>query len=422
MQNGRLRFRRWTIRSAYLTNWGKIAATRLEEIARISEPGPGVTRLPFTDEHRRAIGMITQWMEEADLIVQTDAAGTVIGRLQGPKGAGTFCMGSHQDSVRHGGAFDGIMGVLLPILALQKLRQEDARLAFSIECLAFADEEGVRFPTALLGPRALAGTFDPAVLAMRDGNGVSLRDTIADFGLDPDAIAALKRSSDHVLGYLETHTEQGPVLEEADQGLGIVTAICGIERHLISLTGETGHAGTLPMDSRRDALVGAAQIVGEVNRLARQTEGLRGTVGSLTVSPNVVNAVPNRVTLTVELRSPDDAVREAAGHEMETFCRSLADRHGLELEIERTYDQPAQPCDPRLSEVLERSVRETGATGLRLPSGATHDASAMADLCRIAMLFVRCRHGVSHVPEEYAAPEDMAVAIDAIADFLTRLE
>jgi len=401
-----------------LTDWGSIAAARLKEIAEISESGPGVTRLPFTDEHRQATSIVRRWMGEAGLAVSLDAAGTVVGRLDGSQGPGTFYMGSHQDSVREGGAFDGIMGVLLPILAIQKLRNGGVSLPFSVECLAFADEEGVRFPTALMGPRALAGTFDRAVLAMRDRDGISLHDAMTAFGLDPEAIAALQRPAGNSIGYLETHIEQGPVLEDAGQALGVVTAICGIERHQIRLTGETGHAGTLPMASRRDALVGAAEIVREVNRLARATPDLRGTVGALSVSPNIVNAVPRRVEFTVELRSPDDSVREAFGGKVVKFCQDLADRQALELVADRTYIQPAQPCDPRLSGILAQAVRSTGGAGLRLPSGATHDASAMADLSPIAMLFVRCRDGVSHVPEEYAASEDMGLAVDAIADFL----
>lgn len=403
-----------------MTDWGARAAERLKMLAKASEPGPGVTRLPYTPQHRAAIDMLSGWMKDAGLAVHLDAAGTLVGRLEGPEGSGTFYLGSHQDSVRHGGAFDGIMGVVLPILAIEKLQAGRVPLPFSVEVLAFADEEGVRFPTALVGSRALAGRFDPGVLEMTDNGGISLRQALSDFGLNPDAIGEIARPSQAALGYLEAHIEQGPVLEEEDQALGVVTAICGIERHQITLLGETGHAGTIPMGSRRDALVGASKIVTGINELANSVTDLRATVGALDVHPNVVNAVPGQVRMTVEIRSPIDATREAAGRDLEAMARNAAVQCSLALEIERSYSQPAQACDPALVKRLDTAVRQTGQQGLKLPSGATHDASAMADLCPMAMLFVRCRGGLSHRPEEYAAPEDLGRAVTAIAHFLAQ--
>ena len=401
-----------------MTDWGAYAADLLNDLAALSEPGPGVTRLPFTPEHRAAFDLLSERMERAGLTVTLDDAGTLIGRLEGEPGRGTLLLGSHQDSVREGGAYDGIMGIVLPIIALEKLRKEGVTLPVSIEVLAFADEEGVRFPTALVGSRALAGTVNPAVLDMEDGEGISLRNAMIGFGLTPNRIGALQRESQDVTGFIETHIEQGPVLERENEALGVVSAICGIERHQIVLLGETGHAGTLPMEGRRDALVGAAAIVTEVNRIANTTPDLRGTVGALTIEPNVVNAVPRSARLTVEFRSPQDETRRGAGDHLHAFARRIADDMGLGLECERTYEQPAQPCSPDLSKRLVQAVKHAGGKGLVLPSGATHDASAMADLCPVAMLFVRCRDGVSHKPEEYAAPEDLGQAIDVLAAVL----
>lgn len=401
-----------------MTDWGAEAARLLKDLSELSAPGPGVTRLPFTPEHRAALELLTERMTAAGLKVALDHAGTLVGRREGPPGAGTLLMGSHQDSVRQGGAYDGIMGVVLPLLALEKLAAEGADLPFAVEILAFADEEGVRFPTALVGSRALAGTFDPAVLEMTDNSGVSLRTAMETFGLKPDEIPTLRRDLATVIGFVETHIEQGPVLEREDQPVGVVTAICGIERHQITLTGETGHAGTLPMKGRRDALVGAAAIVCEVNRLARETPDLRGTVGALAVSPNAVNAVPGRVTLTAELRSPQDEVREKAGEALRRFAAGLAANTGLEVTCERTYSQMAQPCSPDLTRRLRRAVEKRVGHCIALPSGATHDASALADLCPIAMLFVRCRGGVSHNPMEHASAADMGVAVEVLAEAL----
>jgi len=313
------------------------------------------------------------------------------------------------------------MGVVLGILALEKLAAEGVTLPFAVEVLAFADEEGLRFPTALIGPRALAGRFDPAVLDMQDEAGIRLRDAMADFGLDPDAIAPLARDPATILGYLETHIEQGPVLEAAGEALGVVTAICGIERHPVQLTGETGHAGTLPMAMRRDALVGAAELIGEVDRLARATPGLLGTVGTLAVAPGAVNAVPREARLTIELRAPEDATRAAAGVALSTFGRDLAARRGLGIKMAKSYEQRATPCDPALSMALAEAIRQGGGAAPHLASGATHDASAMADLCPVAMLFVRCRAGLSHHPDEFASAPDMAAAIDTIARFLAQI-
>lgn len=401
-----------------MTDWGARAAAMLARLSHLSEPGPGVTRLPFTPEHRAALDLLKEWMETVGLAVTLDDAGTLVGCLDGPPGSGTFLMGSHQDSVREGGAYDGIMGVVLPLLALEKLKAEGVALTFAVEILAFADEEGVRFPTALVGSRALAGSYDSQVLDMCDANDVSLRTAMADFGLNPDGIGALKRDQDNVIGFLETHIEQGPVLEREDEAAGIVTAICGIERHQITVTGETGHAGTLPMEGRRDALVTAAAIVTELNRIAVATPNLRATVGALTVEPNVVNAVPRAVHLTAELRSPCDETRRAAGVELHRFSELLAQEKGVRIDCTRTYAQMAQPCSLDLSKQLENAVKQAGGRGVSLPSGATHDASAMADLCPIIMLFVRSQDGISHKPEEFTAPEDMGTAIDVLARFL----
>lgn len=405
-----------------MTDWGARAESLLNELATCSEPGPGVTRLPFTPEHRAAIGLLQMHMEAIGLTVALDHAGTLIGRLQGPPGSKTLLMGSHQDSVREGGAYDGIMGVVLPLLALAKLRSDGINLPFAVEVLAFADEEGVRFPTALIGPRALAGTFDAAVLTMTDSQGVTLQEAMTGFGLNPEAVGTLARNPDDVLGFIETHIEQGPVLEREDQPLGVVTAICGIERHQIEITGETGHAGTLPMSGRRDALVTAAAIVTEVDRLGQTTPELRATVGALSVEPNVVNAVPRRVTMTAEFRSPDDASRNAAGEALHHFMQKLSTDRRTAIKAKKTYFQIAQPCDNSLSAQLAAAAKKFGASGLVLPSGATHDASAMADLCLITMLFVRCRDGVSHTPEEFATKDDMGAGILALTSFLTELD
>ncbi len=397
---------------------GVSAQAWLARLAECSEPGPGVTRLPFTPEHRAALGILTEVMQQAGLAVSLDAAGTLIGRLEGPAGAPVLLMGSHQDSVREGGAYDGIMGVVLPVLALRDLKAEGVRLPFAVEVLAFADEEGVRFPTALMGPRALAGTFDMAALDMCDRDGVCLRRAMQDFGLAPDDLPRLKRDPAQILGWIELHLEQGPVLERAGQPVGIVTAICGIERHGVTLTGKAAHAGTMPMQMRRDALAGAAELVLALEALARDTDGLMANVGTLKLRPGAVNAVPGEVTLTVELRAPSDETRARAGAELTRRASEIAARRGLGLEMTRTYAQAATPCAEAISAWLSRAAANAGQEAPHLPSGATHDTSAMADLCPVGMLFTRCRNGISHHPDESVDPDAMSAAIDVLARVL----
>ncbi len=401
--------------------FGEIAQTRLDEIAKCSQAGSGVTRLPFTPEHKSALGHMQDWMIAAGLRVQMDAAATLVGRLDGPARSKTLLIGSHQDSVPNGGRYDGIMGIVLGCLALEKLRRDGVSLDYSVEVLAFADEEGVRFPTALLGPRVLAGTFDNSALEFRDPDGVTLGAALASFGGDPNGLDGHRRDPADVIGYLEAHIEQGPVLEVQNAPLGVVTGICGIERNRVRFTGETGHAGTVPMADRRDALVAASRLIVAVSDLAKDTNGIRATVGSITVHPDAVNAIPDTADFPVEVRAVSDDARQRFADRVRERGEEIARSSGLSFEIERTYDQSSVACDARLSEILAASVQDSGNPLVTLPSGATHDASAMSDLCPIAMLFVRCRRGLSHHPDEYASAADMGAAVDAIAGFLVSL-
>jgi len=402
---------------------GRIAAERLKEIARCSEPGDGVTRLPFSDEHKSANTLIEGWMKKAGMTVALDSAGTLIGRMEGTgtRRGKTFILGSHQDSVRNGGRYDGIMGVALACLAVEHAFTNEDAPDYSIEVHAYADEEGVRFPTALLGPRALAGTFDPSVLEMVDTDGVQLRDAISGFGGKPDEIVTLARNRDDILGYLEIHIEQGPMLENEDLPTGVVSAICGIERNTVTISGKTGHAGTVPMLGRRDALVPAAKIIDETYRLASKVSHVRATVGTLSILPGAVNQIPETVSFSLEIRSPDDAERATFRSRIAQYAERATNEQDCQIMIEQTYVQTAQSCDDKLVSKLHETSEEAQGRTIMLPSGATHDASAMAALCPIAMLFVRCRDGVSHVAEEYASPEDMSQAIAIASRFLQLL-
>ncbi|MEI8610051.1 allantoate amidohydrolase [Enterovibrio sp. Hal110] len=401
---------------------GQKAQQKLKQLAECSASSVGVTRLPFTPEHHQANALLKGWMEDAGLTVHPDDAGTLVGRYDAGNDAPTLLMGSHQDSVKQGGSYDGIMGVVLPIIALETLHHQGRKLPFSVEVLAFADEEGVRFPTALVGARALAGTLDEQVLNRKDKDGITLKQALTDFGVNPDNIGKLKRDANKTLGFIETHIEQGPVLEHENTPLGVVTAISGIERHQLTFKGQAAHAGTVPMHLRKDALTAAAEMIREAEKLAIKMPDLLATVGQLDVTPNVVNAVPGSVSMSIELRSPVDEVREKAGEMLQAFARETALLRGLEYSIKRTYSQSAVECAHPLKLAINRAIVSTNSRVLQLPSGATHDASAMADLTRVAMLFVRCKKGISHNPAEYASDEDMELAIEALISLLTNMQ
>ena len=392
---------------------------RLAELGKFSEAGPGLTRRPFTPEHKKANALIRNWMAKAGLAIRLDAAGTLIGRKPGPKGCQTFLIGSHQDSIKNGGRYDGMLGIALPIYLLELIKDID--LPYTIEILAFADEEGVRFPTALMGPRVLAGTFDEANLALTDKDGISLKDALADFGGSPTDLKDAKRNPEEILGYLEVHIEQGPVLEDAGKAVGIVTAICGIERWTVALSGQAAHAGTTPMQLRQDAFAGAAEVALMIEDICRKTEDMVGTVGHINVLPNVVNAIPGITEFSVELRASDDQIRVKTGDYVTQKITEIAEKRRLGHSINKTYAQKAVPCADSLSDLLENSVRTVDAAPMRLMSGATHDASAMSDLCPVAMLFVRCTNGLSHHPDEAITREDCTTALEVVKHFLINL-
>ena len=391
---------------------------QLNEIALCSLPGTGVSRLSFSQEHKDANKIIKNWMKSAGLNFRVDDAGSLIGSSKVNSGMPTLIMGSHQDTVIGGGKYDGIMGVLLPILAFRAIDPD--KLKYNLEIISFADEEGVRFPTSLIGSRSLAGTFKESYLGFKDKQGTSLENAMEAFGLNPKNILNLKRDRKDLLGFVEVHIEQGPILYHDNKALGVVTSISGIERYHISLHGEAGHAGTTPMHLRQDALSGAARIISQVESSAVSSAGI-ATVGSINVEPNAVNVIPSKVDLTIEIRAGTDSQRNLLSEDIVKSVYEIANEKNLKVIIEKTYEQKAVNCDEKLMDILSRSVEKFLGTSTYLSSGATHDTSAMSDLCPVAMLFVRCLNGISHNPKELASEEDMQLAVKVIADFLLNL-
>ncbi len=329
-------------------------------------------------------------------------------------------IGSHIDTVRNAGCYDGTLGVFAAFGVVETLIERGIRPRHPIDLVAFGDEEGVRFPTTLGGSRALAGTFDPASLAMADETGETLDSALRAFGCDPSGIAALTRPAGSVKAYLELHIEQGPVLEAEERPLGIVTAINGATRCRIRVTGFAGHAGTVPMSLRRDALAGAAEMILAIEELARKgpADDLVATVGRIETMPGAVNVIPGEARFTLDLRAPSDEVRRAALAQIDRECQAIAKRRNVGLAIEKFHDAPATACAPLVQNALAEAMTAQGLSLRYLPSGAGHDAMAMASLCPSGMLFVRCKEGISHNPAESITLEDaetaMAVMIEAV--------
>lgn len=398
---------------------GRRAEAMHKELARISAEPNRLVRLFLTPEHRRAADLVARWMGEAGLTVSEDAIGNVRGRLgEGPR----LLLGSHLDSVIDAGIYDGPLGVIAPILAVETFKRAGVPPPVGIEVIAVGDEEASRFPTTLSTSAALAGAFAETTLALKDAAGVTYAEALRAYGKDPAKIATAAIPPGEAAAYLEVHIEQGPVLEAKDQPLGVVTAIVGQMRLAVTLTGTAGHAGTVPMKLRHDALVGAAEIALMVERMASTTEGMVATVGSLMVSPGAVNIIPGKVHFTLDLRTASDERRQSGVREFDRQARAIAGRRGLAIDIAASHDIPTVPCDPGLQDKLAAAIEAVGRKAIRLASGAGHDGMMFAKICPIAMLFVRCKDGVSHNPAEHASPHDMGLAIAALVRFIERFD
>jgi allantoate deiminase len=387
---------------------------RCETLATISSQPDRLERVHLSPEHRAANDLVAEWMREAGLSTWQDAAGNQCGRLEGAEpGLPALLIGSHIDTVPDAGRYDGMLGVLLAIQVAARIHGCGIRLPFALEVVAFSDEEGTRFGMALLGSRALAGTWDDAWWSLRDKDGITLAEAFQDFGLDPARLPGAFRRPENYVGYLETHIEQGPILDDADRRLAVVTSIAGARRYSIEVTGKAGHAGGTPYDRRRDALVGASELVVEIERISKR-RGVIGTVGKLQAFPGGVNVIPGRVELSLDLRAEFDDERDAALDEIWATAEELCARRGLTLATAEIYRADAVPCDPRLMQAVGAGIRATGDDApLAFWSRAGHDGMAVVALTPIAMLFLRCRGGVSHHPDEHVRTSDVAAALDA---------
>ena len=400
---------------------------RIDALAQVTEEPGRLTRTFGSPAMRRANDLVASWMREAGMSVRKDAIGNLIGHYDcstpnAKSEERVLVLGSHLDTVRDAGRFDGALGVLVAVECVKRLHEQRMRLPFAIKVVGFADEEGVRFQAAYLGSKSLAGTFARADLQRKDAVGVSLSEAIRSFGGDPKRVVARRRRPGQLVGYLEVHIEQGPILEQQKLALGVVTAIAGQSRATVAFKGSAGHAGTTPINLRHDALCAAAEFTLAVEALACRKKRLVATVGETTVLPGASNVIPGEVRLSLDVRHPNDAARQQSATELRRRARGIAAARHVKLHWQSVQETPAVQCDKRLTALLSEAVKRRQRRTVHLHSGAGHDAAVMAAITPVAMLFVRCKGGISHHPDESASAKDIEMALKVLEEFVRSYE
>ncbi|MCC2954218.1 allantoate amidohydrolase [Massilia sp. IC2-477] len=393
-----------------------------ETLGAISDDENGLTCAYMTPAHQRSAQQLRDWMIEAGMEAHIDAVGNVVGRYAAAQpDAKTLLTGSHYDTVRNGGKYDGRLGILLPIALVRHLNERGERLPFHLEVIGFAEEEGVRFRSTFLGSSAITGRFDPVLLDQQDSEGVTMRAALQAAGHDPAQIGTIARDPALLLGFVEVHIEQGPVLLGRGLPVGVVTAIAGSSRYLLELSGVASHAGTTPMGMRRDAAAAAAEIVLLVEQRCSGRGSLVGTVGQLEVPAGSVNVIPGQCRLSLDIRAASDGERLAAVDDILAGISAICARRGIEEKLWKLVEADAAPCAPPLMDGLGAAIEAAGLPRFDLLSGAGHDAMEMAKITEVAMLFTRCGNGgISHNPLETMTADDAEIAGEVLLDFLRR--
>ncbi|SMS02166.1 N-carbamoyl-L-amino acid hydrolase [Vibrio mangrovi] len=386
---------------------------KIQTLASFSAMQDGILRAYLTEEHRQAHQQLARWMTQAGLETWQDEVGNQWGRkVAANPELPTLIIGSHSDTVANAGGYDGPLGILLAIEALDAL--QDTELPFHVDVVAFADEEGTRFQTTLLGSSPVAGLWNPALLDRQDAEGISIGEAMRHFGLEPDNVAQAARKPEETLAYLEVHIEQGPLLESLDLPVGVVTAIAGAKRFLIDVSGVAGHAGTVPLPLRHDALCGVAQMIATIEAFATEHE-IVATVGKCDVRSAAVNVIPGQVQFSLDIRSQSQEKLDRCTQLLMQQLATIGEKRGLNVVHEQIYQAQAVPCSDRLQQLWAQVVESaTGKDVCYLASGAGHDAMVMANLADMGMLFVRCEKGISHNPKENVQTQDVAVALDCL--------
>jgi hydantoinase/carbamoylase family amidase len=395
-----------------------------DRLAQWSETPGELTCTYLTAPHRAVAAELRDLMQAAGMATEIDSVGNVIGRhAAAAPAARTLIVGSHYDTVRNAGKYDGRLGVLVALVLVEQLRRLGRSLPFHLDVVAFSEEEGVRFATPYIGSRAVAGKFDMDLLERRDAEGNSMAAVMRAVGLDPGRIPSLARRPQDLLGCIEVHIEQGPVLLQERLPVGIVTSIAGTVRHQIAISGTAGHAGTVPMALRHDAAAAAAELVLYVERRCSEAPTLVGTVGQLLVPNGAINIIPGRCELSLDVRAGDDATRDAAVADILAEADRIARRRGVSVESRETVRGNNVPCSPRIQQLLAAAIARAGVPVRYLPSGAGHDAGQFDGVTEIGMLFVRCGNGgISHSPLETVTAADADLAARILFDAVTSIE
>ena len=400
-----------------------LVMARCEALGSLSQNPTCLDRRYLTEQHKLANQLTSGWMIEAGMTTWQDSVGNIWGRYTSAvPNAPRLIIGSHLDTVPNGGKYDGMFGVVAPVTLMAMFSGEGRQFPFHIDIVGFCDEEGTRFGTTLLGSRALTGKWQDEWRRLKDEDGISLEDAMKHFGLDFDAINSATIAQTDLLGYLELHIEQGPVLEQENLPVGVVNAIAGAKRFSLTVTGMAGHAGTVPMSMRHDALCASAEMILAVESISQQRPGVVATVGKIENAPNGVNVISGRCQFSLDIRSEEDPLRDAALAEILQKINDIAVLRNVELKIEQTHSAPAVHCDSALQNTLLKGVTEAGIVPKVLASGAGHDAMAMAEICPVAMLFTRCKGGISHHPAESITTEDVAASLAVMHHSLSTLK
>lgn len=409
---------------SYTPELGNTIMAWSEVIGAWSDDTDGLTCAYMTDAHRKTAAQLVEWMQDAGMRAHIDAAGNVVGRyLSDRTDAKTLMTGSHYDTVCNGGKYDGREGILLPIAVVKHLHERGEKLPFHFEIVGFSEEEGVRFKSTFLGSNAIIGQFDMKLLDKQDANGISMREALQAADHQVENIPTIARKPEDLLGFVEVHIEQGPVLLQKDLPVGVVTSIAGSSRYLVELTGVASHAGTTPMTMRKDAAAAAAEIVLYVEERCKQAPSLVGTVGQLQVPHGSVNVIPGACKLSLDIRAADDVIRNAAVNDIVKQIEVICTRRNIDVKLDKTVSAPAAPCAPWLMQQLSAATQRAGITPFELPSGAGHDAMTLAKITDVAMLFTRCGNGgISHNPLETMTADDAEISAQILLDFLRQFK
>ncbi|CAD5280740.1 Allantoate amidohydrolase [Alteromonas sp. 38] len=400
-----------------------LVMARCEALGSLSQNPTCLDRRYLTEQHKLANQLTSGWMIEAGMTTWQDSVGNIWGRYTSAvPNAPRLIIGSHLDTVPNGGKYDGMLGVVAPVTLMAMFSGVGQQFPFHIDIVGFCDEEGTRFGTTLLGSRALTGKWQNEWRRLKDEDGISLEDAMKNFGLDFDAINSATIARTDLLGYLELHIEQGPVLEQENLPVGVVNAIAGAKRFSLTVTGMAGHAGTVPMSMRHDALCTSAEMILAVESISQQRPGVVATVGKIENAPNGVNVISGRCQFSLDIRSEEDPLRDAALAEILQKINDIAILRNVELKVEQTHSAPAVHCDSALQNTLLKGVTEAGIVPKVLASGAGHDAMAMAEICPVAMLFTRCKGGISHHPAESITTDDVAASLAVLHHSLRTLK